>query len=62
MENECISGNVRTGSAPSQLKITDIRVVNLDGAPKHCILIKVYTNQGLIGYGEARTRPAPPTY
>ncbi len=54
MENECISGNVRTGSAPSQLKITDIRVVNLDGAPKHCILIKVYTNQGLIGYGEAR--------
>ena len=54
MENEWISGNVNTCSSPSELKITDIRVVNLDGAPKHCILIKVYTNQGLVGYGEAR--------
>ncbi|WZL77354.1 mandelate racemase/muconate lactonizing enzyme family protein [Eubacteriales bacterium mix99] len=54
MEKEWISGNVNTCSAPSELKITDIRVVNLDGAPKHCILIKVYTNQGLVGYGEAR--------
>ena len=41
-------------SGPSNLKITDIRVANIDGAPKHCPLIKVYTNQGLIGYGEVR--------
>ncbi len=39
-------------SEPSQLKITDIRVAQLDGAPKHCTLLKVYTNQGLVGYGE----------
>jgi len=49
-----ISANVNTYSAPSQLKITDIRVTNLNGAPKHCPLIKVYTNQGLVGYGEVR--------
>lgn len=41
-------------SSPSQLKITDIRFTDVDGMPKHCPLIKIYTNQGLIGYGELR--------
>ena len=39
---------------PSELKITDIRVADIDGAPKRCTLLKVYTNQGLVGYGEVR--------
>ncbi len=52
--NEKISENVRMASSPSELKITDIRVANINGAPKHCPLIKVYTNQGLVGYGEVR--------
>jgi L-alanine-DL-glutamate epimerase-like enolase superfamily enzyme len=39
---------------PSELKITDMRVADIDGAPKRCTLIKIYTNQGLIGYGEVR--------
>lgn len=39
---------------PSTLKITDMRFADIDGAPKRCTLIKVYTNQGLIGYGEVR--------
>ncbi len=38
----------------NQLKITDIRVANIDGLPKHMILIKVYTNSDIVGYGEAR--------
>ena len=37
--------NVNRCSEPSQLKITDIRVTNINGAPKHCPLIKIYTNQ-----------------
>lgn len=49
-----ISQNVNVNSSPSDLKITDIRIANLYGAPKHCPLIKVYTNQGLVGYGEVR--------
>ena len=52
--NEKIEENVNVCSSPSELKITDIRVANLTGAPKHCPLIKVYTNQGLVGYGEVR--------
>jgi L-alanine-DL-glutamate epimerase-like enolase superfamily enzyme len=39
---------------PSSLKITDMRFADIDGAPKRCTLIKLYTNQGLIGYGEVR--------
>ncbi len=52
--SERISENVNLYSNPSELKITDIRVANLNGAPKHCPLIKIYTNQGLVGYGELR--------
>ena len=39
---------------PSNLKITDIRFADIDGAPKRCTLLKIYTNQGLVGYGEVR--------
>ncbi len=49
-----ISEHVNIHSHPSELKITDIRVANINGAPKHCPLIKIYTNQGLVGYGEVR--------
>jgi len=43
-----------TLSRPSDLRITDLRVVDIDGAPKHCTLLKLYTNQGLVGFGEIR--------
>ena len=36
---------------PSTLKITDMRFADIDGAPKRCTLIKIYTNQGIVGYG-----------
>lgn len=39
---------------PSTLKITDIRFCDIVDAPKRCSLLKVYTNQGLVGYGEVR--------
>ena len=51
---DMISENVNICSSPSELKITDIRVANITGAPKHCPLIKIYTNQGIVGYGEVR--------
>ena len=41
-------------SNPSDLRITDMRFVDIDGAPKRCTLIKIETNQGLVGYGEVR--------
>lgn len=39
---------------PSNLKITDMRFADIDGAPKRCTLIKIFTNQGIVGYGEVR--------
>ena len=39
---------------PRSLRITDMRFADIDGAPKRCTLMKLYTNQGLIGYGEVR--------
>lgn len=51
---EALQENVNTFSSPSELKITDLRVCNLTDAPKHCPLIKIYTNQGLVGFGELR--------
>ncbi|MDH7569480.1 MAG: mandelate racemase/muconate lactonizing enzyme family protein [Armatimonadota bacterium] len=41
-------------SIPSQLRITDLRVTEIAGAPMRCGLIKLYTNQGLVGLGEVR--------
>lgn len=45
-----MNGNIN----PRELKITDMRFVDIDGAPKRCTLMKLYTNQGLVGYGEVR--------
>ena len=39
---------------PTTLKITDLRFADIDGAPKRCTLLKLYTNQGIVGYGEVR--------
>jgi L-alanine-DL-glutamate epimerase-like enolase superfamily enzyme len=51
---ESALSHVRTHSSPSELKITDIRFADIVGAPMHCTLVKVYTNQGLVGFGEVR--------
>lgn len=45
---------VNTNSKPSELRITDIRFADIAGAPMHCSLIKVFTNQGIVGFGEVR--------
>jgi len=52
--NEAIQGSINTYSSPSDLKITDIRVTEIEGAPMDCGLIKVFTNSDLVGFGEVR--------
>jgi L-alanine-DL-glutamate epimerase-like enolase superfamily enzyme len=53
--------NVNTYSSPSQLKITDLRVAVVTGAPMTCPIIRLDTNQGVYGLGEVRDG-ASPTY
>ena len=38
----------------ADLRITDIRTADIDGLPKHMILLKIYTNSDIVGYGEVR--------
>ncbi|WP_028921560.1 mandelate racemase/muconate lactonizing enzyme family protein [Pseudonocardia acaciae] len=45
---------VDTASRPSALRITDLRVANLHGVPFRSSIIRIDTNQGLVGYGEVR--------
>ena len=46
--------NVNRYSNPSELRVTDMRFVDIDGAPKRCTLLHIDTNQGISGYGEVR--------
>lgn len=41
-------------SGPSKLKITDMRFVDIAGAPMDCTILRLETNQGITGYGEVR--------
>lgn len=45
---------VNTHSKPSDLRITDLRVAEITGAPFASVLLKIYTNQGIVGLGEVR--------
>ena len=49
-----VQSNVKRASEPSALKITDLRVAVVVDAPMTCPLIRVDTNQGLVGWGEVR--------
>jgi gluconate/galactonate dehydratase len=53
-EFDSVLNHVRTWSRPSDLRITDMRFADIANAPMHCTLMKITTNQGLVGYGEVR--------
>jgi len=53
--------NVNQHSRPSQLRITDLTIANLIGVPFRSSIIRIETNQGLVGYGEVRDQ-ASATY
>jgi gluconate/galactonate dehydratase len=45
---------VNTNSKPSELRITDMRVAEIVGAPFTSTLLNIHTNQGIVGLGEVR--------
>jgi L-alanine-DL-glutamate epimerase-like enolase superfamily enzyme len=49
-----VQSNVKRASEPSALAITDLRVAVVEKAPMTCPLIRLDTNQGLVGWGEVR--------
>ncbi|MDC7238470.1 MAG: mandelate racemase/muconate lactonizing enzyme family protein [Sphaerochaetaceae bacterium] len=53
-KNEMLQDNINTCSSPKDLKITDVRFAKITGAPMDCIMVKVFTNSSLVGFGEVR--------
>ena len=53
-EIDYITQKVNRYGKPSDLKITDVRVAVVTGAPMICPILKIDTNQGISGYGEIR--------
>jgi L-alanine-DL-glutamate epimerase-like enolase superfamily enzyme len=54
MSDDTLLDQVNTGSRPSALRITDMRVCQLRGLPMDAAIIRIDTNQGISGYGEVR--------
>src|SRR5689334_13366244 len=46
--------DVNRNSHPSDLKITDLRIAEITGAPMRVPIIRIDTNQGIYGLGEVR--------
>jgi hypothetical protein len=49
-----VQSNVKRSSEPSALKITDLRVAVVTGAPMTVPILRIDTNQGISGYGDVR--------
>ncbi|HAK76022.1 MAG TPA: mandelate racemase/muconate lactonizing enzyme family protein [Runella sp.] len=58
-EMEFITQKVKRDSKPSELKITDMRIAHLQGVPFKSPIIRIDTNQGLVGWGEVRDNASP---
>ncbi len=58
---EAVMRDVNTRSRPANLEITDLRVaaVGVDARGAHAALIKLDTNQGIVGLGEMRAGADP---
>jgi len=50
---------VNRRSKPADLRITDLRIAHIRGAPMRVPIIRIDTNQGLSGYGEVRDGGSP---
>ncbi len=59
MSESSMEANVSRHSHPTELKITDMRIVNLRGLPFDATLLRLDTNQGISGYGEVRDGASP---
>lgn len=46
--------HVNRNSAPSKLKITDMRIAEISGVVFRTPIVRIYTNQGIIGHGDVR--------
>ena len=55
MQRDCVHAKAvfvpELSTSTGAFRITDMRFIDIDGAPKRCTLIKIETNQGICGHG-----------
>lgn len=51
---EHVTSRVNRYSAPSDLRITDMRIAEITGVAFRTPIIRIYTNQGIVGHGDVR--------
>jgi L-alanine-DL-glutamate epimerase-like enolase superfamily enzyme len=51
---EFLTQKIGRSSNPADLRITDLRIAEIAGAPMRVPIIRIDTNQGISGYGEVR--------
>ncbi len=51
---EYTTQKVNRNSSPSDLKITDMRIAEISGVVFRTPIVRIYTNQGIIGHGDVR--------
>jgi L-alanine-DL-glutamate epimerase-like enolase superfamily enzyme len=56
---EAYPAGINTNSKPSSLRISDLRIARVAGAPMQCVLVRIDTNQGIYGLGEQRPNSSP---
>jgi L-alanine-DL-glutamate epimerase-like enolase superfamily enzyme len=49
-----LTSNIQRNSNPSELKITDMRIAEVTGVMFRTPIIRLYTNQGIVGHGDVR--------
>ena len=48
------SQKVNRNSSPTDLKITDMRIAEISGVVFRTPIVRIYTNQGIVGHGDVR--------
>ncbi len=51
---EYTTQKVNRSSSPSELKITDMRIAEISGVVFRTPIVRIYTNQGIVGHGDVR--------
>lgn len=49
-----VTSKINKNSNPSELKITDLRIAEVTGVMFRTPIIRIYTNQGIVGHGDVR--------
>ena len=57
---EFLTQNVNRNSSPTDLRITDMRIAEISGVVFRTPIVRIYTNQGIVGHGDVSCNAGVP--